>query len=198
MAPKIVDKHQRKLDIVQAALTLFEDNAIAKTTIAAIAKEAKLSKGSFYELFENKTALIIYIIKDTLAQMDQGLESLLTSPITVSKKIEGFVMGATAQMTQETVLKNVAMELWRLAYVDHEAQSVALMLELLDGYLTLLEKLIQEGIDSGEFLPHNAYDSARTIGAIVDGLKLQKVIRKFDVQSTALHAITTYLKGISC
>ena len=196
MSPKIIDKHQRKLDIVQASLTLFESHPIAKTSIAMIASEANLSKGSFYELFENKTSLIIYIINSTAQEMEQALTPLLQANISAYEKLTGFFMGAIEKTLQGGVISDVAFELWRLAYIEKEPAASKVMEEFLDIYMTLFDTILKEGINNKEFIEHDTMHSARAIGAMIDGLQLQAVVRSYDILPTAQEAITTYLKGL--
>ena len=199
MSPKIVDKHQRKLDLVQASLTLFENNTIAKTSIAMIAKEAGLSKSSFYELFDNKTSLIIFITHSIMAPLDQNFETLRQADITAYEKITGFFIGSIEAILQGSVMNDVMFELWKLAYLEKEQVAIDTLDEFIQKYMTLLDDILKEGVQNQEFIEHNTMHSARAIGALIDGLQLQAILKGFDIIPTANHAISNYLKGIqSC
>ena len=199
MSPKIVDKHQRKLDIIQASLALFERNAIAKTTIAMIAKEANLSKGSFYELFENKTSLIIFIVNSMFVEMNQGFDAILKANIKASEKITHFFISSIEATLKGSVISDVSFELWRLAYIEKEPAAIATMEAFFELYINMLVTVLQEGVKTKEFCPHDTLQSARAIGAMIDGLQLQAVVKGFDLIPTAEHAIQYYIKGLqSC
>ena len=197
MSPKFVDKAQRKIDITRASITLFETQSIASTTIAMIAKEAGLSKGSFYELYANKSELILSIIAEMFLHMDDEIAPLLESEVNNRNKIEGFFMGVIQSTLDASVMQDIFFEVWRLAYIEKELPAIAMMQKFVELYLGLLRQLIEEGIKMKEFKTHDAMQSARAIGAMIDGLQLQAVVEKYDVLLTAKHAIARFLDGIS-
>lgn len=62
MAPKIVDKEQRRKEIALSCLDLIHDVGIKKLTVSQVAQTAGIGKGTIYEYFENKEDIIFEII----------------------------------------------------------------------------------------------------------------------------------------
>ena len=58
MAPRVVDKEQRRKEIAIASLDLIHDIGIRKMTVAQVAIAAGIGKGTIYEYFENKDDII--------------------------------------------------------------------------------------------------------------------------------------------
>jgi AcrR family transcriptional regulator len=58
MVAKFVDKDAKKLEIAKAAMKVFANKGIPNTTMQDIADEADIGKGTLYEYFENKQAII--------------------------------------------------------------------------------------------------------------------------------------------
>ena len=54
MAPKVVDKEQRRKEIALSCLDLIHDVGIKKLTVSQVAQIAGIGKGTIYEYFENK------------------------------------------------------------------------------------------------------------------------------------------------
>ncbi len=62
-------REEKKELIMQVALTLFAKQGYANSSIAQIAKEAKISKGLIYNYFESKDALIKEILMGGFDQL---------------------------------------------------------------------------------------------------------------------------------
>lgn len=59
MAPKKVDKEQRKREIAAIAAEVFAERGIEATSISQIARAAGMGKGTLYEYFDTKMDLIL-------------------------------------------------------------------------------------------------------------------------------------------
>ena len=62
MAPRVVDKEQRRKEIALSCLDLIHDVGIKKLTVSQVAQTAGIGKGTIYEYFENKEDIIFEII----------------------------------------------------------------------------------------------------------------------------------------
>lgn len=67
-------RESRKLQILDAALSLFAKNGVHKTSINQIAKTAKISNGLMYNYFEGKEDLLKQIILNGFAQLFEMYE----------------------------------------------------------------------------------------------------------------------------
>jgi len=63
---------QRKRHIMHTAMELFANDGYYTTSVAKIARRAKISKGLMYHYFESKEALVSAIL-------DQGMEAMMTN-----------------------------------------------------------------------------------------------------------------------
>ena len=63
---------QRKKQIMETALELFANDGYYTTSVAKIARRAKISKGLMYHYFDSKEGLISAIL-------DQGMEAMMTN-----------------------------------------------------------------------------------------------------------------------
>jgi len=84
--PVIFSEEQRReieKNIKSAALKMFEEKGIKNTTVAEIAKSVGIAKGTFYNFFESKGALIISIVDD----YDQKLYARIYKQLGSDKKM---------------------------------------------------------------------------------------------------------------
>ncbi len=71
MAPKIVDKEQKKKEIAVTALDVFSDKGFEGASMSYIAEKANIAKGSLYDYFSSKDELILYSMKVWIQIMEE-------------------------------------------------------------------------------------------------------------------------------
>lgn len=76
MVARIVDREERKNQILAAARTLFIRKGIDRTTISEIAAEAKIGKGTVYEYFESKERLVLTLLESFFSYFDNQIPEL--------------------------------------------------------------------------------------------------------------------------
>lgn len=85
--PKIVDKEEKKSQILEASIKVFADKGWNKTKISDIAEAANIGKGTVYEYFQSKDelfaasfryfmALAESIVAERISPLDDPLERL--------------------------------------------------------------------------------------------------------------------------
>ena len=76
MTPRIVDREEKRGIILQAAHNVFARKGIGRTTIAEVATEAGIGKGTVYEYFESKEVLIRELVEATFQSFDRQIGEL--------------------------------------------------------------------------------------------------------------------------
>jgi AcrR family transcriptional regulator len=160
-------KQERIGEIVQAAIDEFLEKGYDGTSMESIARRAGVSKGGLYHHFSSKDEILL------LANQK------LNEP--VYRIMQDAALNPSASKGLSSYIKNY-LKYW----LDHKREMVFYMLsyvKLLDNpslgemyasytqtTIAFFQDLYQRGIDSGEFVPHSAYDSAITFMAAVDGI----------------------------
>lgn len=62
--PKVISDDQRRASIIQAAYDSFIELGFGRTTTAAVAARAKISKRSIYQFFGNQTELFAAVVEE--------------------------------------------------------------------------------------------------------------------------------------
>lgn len=75
-------REERKRQILDAALHVFAEDSYHGSSMAAVAKRAKVSKGLIYNYFKSKEeiliSLVVDVFDDVMEQLDLNLEEPLT------------------------------------------------------------------------------------------------------------------------
>ncbi len=160
-------KDERIGNIIQAAVDEFLERGYDEASMEAIARRAGLSKGGLYHHFSSKDEILLLANQ----KLNEPIYGIMTEAEQKSSASEGL----------SWYIRNY-LEYW----LNHKREMVFYMLsfvklldnpslwEMYERYTEntthFFQKLFQQGIDSGEFIPHSAYESALTMMAAVDGI----------------------------
>lgn len=145
-------KDARPGELTAAALELFAERGFAATKLDDVAKRAGVSKGTLYLYFDSKDELFKAVVREGIVPIIQGAEEFS----------HGFA-GATADMLRTLIGKWwETMGATRLAAIPKLVFSEAgnfpdlarfYFDEVIEPGLRLGARILQRGIDAGEFRP---------------------------------------------
>jgi AcrR family transcriptional regulator len=92
--PELVSK--RRTQIMTAAIDLFRRKGYQKTTIREICEVSKVNRGSFYDYFESKEDILVYIYKTMMYYEGDFDKAFRDVKITGWKDIEPYVRSVLA------------------------------------------------------------------------------------------------------
>ncbi|WP_134701542.1 TetR/AcrR family transcriptional regulator [Ammoniphilus sp. YIM 78166] len=133
--------------IIETSLRLFEANGYHRVTVDQIVKESATSKGGFYHNFKSKDELL-YTIHDhfisyVLEKGQEAYEKWSTPTERLHAIVKSFVMMIDLYKSEVTVFYQESSYLAPEYYREIEIKR--------DRYKELMFKVIQDGIDCGEF-----------------------------------------------
>lgn len=146
-------KDARPQELLAAALDLFVDRGFAATRLEDVARAAGVSKGTLYLYFENKQELFKAVVRDTIVQAIGQAEDDLA---------------AAENMPSEELLRVMLMRWWEQVGATRVAGLAKLMMaesgnfpdlvkfygeEVIDRGNALLVKILERGVQRGEFRP---------------------------------------------
>lgn len=71
------DPETRRQEIITAATQLFEENGVAKTSMAAIATRLQIAKGLVYYYFDSKDALVEAVLEQLTQNLNRSLADIV-------------------------------------------------------------------------------------------------------------------------
>jgi len=205
MTPKQVDKEARRLTIIKAAIALFSRKGLAGTTIQEIAEEAEIGKGTVYEYFDSKDALLAGAFDYLVEEMNRYFMRMIEDELSPEKKLRSLFTGMIEFM--ETTPGDVAemfLVFWAEGILKNPAKNAGEMpghydlKSLYSEYSGILVDIIEEGKQAGDFRAD--IDSQSLAAAIIgslDGLMLQWVIfeKAFSLEEIAESYVDIVLNG---
>ena len=196
MGTKKESAERRKTQILDAAMEVFSRLGFGKARMDDIVRESGLSKGAIYWYFKSKDSIIAAILDRIFSREHRALQDVLIGEGTVSDRLTRLVR-KSAQHTMSLKFSIPLMfEFYALA-AHHEPVRSALQ-RYYDTYRNDLARLIQEGVDSGEFAPVDADKVALSIIATIEGLILLWTIdpERVFLEEDVLGAVDIIIAGL--
>jgi AcrR family transcriptional regulator len=170
MSPREDVSEERKEQILDAATEVFAQKGFDHARMDDIVEETGLSKGALYWYFKSKDD-IIFAIMDRMFQLEfRELEELKETGSSASEALRTFAEVAIKDINRMLRFTPVTYEFLALAFRNKLVQKA--IKQYMNSYVSLLDPMIQRGIDSGEFKKVNPRDVSAAVGAIIEGTVL--------------------------
>jgi len=172
MSPRPDVSEERKNQILEAAIAVFARLGFQQTRMDDIANQAGLSKGALYLYYKSKDAIIAALLKYFFAQEFNRLREFVESDreAPVSEQLMILTRQLASAMKWMTKLMPIAFEFYALA--GREKVVRQFLQDYFKAYRSELARLIQRGVERGEFRIVDAEAAAITLAALFEGLAL--------------------------
>jgi len=137
--------------ILDAAYHLFISKGYLDTKIIDIADAAGIGKGTVYEYFESKDAIFFELFQTKVAAGYDSLSELLSKEISCEKKIREYLDIELENAAKYTFNKNFLMDLMMKSDAFRNPELIKSIHRLIGKKFYILHKVIEEGINGGEF-----------------------------------------------
>ncbi len=139
------DKPKYK-QIVDAAVIVIAENGYHQAQVSKIAKEAGVADGTIYLYFKNKEDILISVFREKMAVFAENVEVILEKNIDTNEKLFRLIDNHFSLLHEDRHLAIVTQ--LELRQSNKELRS--LINEVLKEYLSLLDRILKDGIKSGE------------------------------------------------
>jgi len=140
-------KLTKKEQIEQKAIELFWKHGFKKVTIDEICKKANVSRKTFYTFYENKTALVIALMKKLTDEAFEESLQIMESDSTFAEKLE--------KSLQVKLQRNKEMSIEFVAdfYNPDATEILACFQEIMKKSMAMLVEFLQKAQQKGEMNP---------------------------------------------
>jgi AcrR family transcriptional regulator len=145
--------------IVETAEALFRRLGFAKTAVADIASELKMSPANVYRFFSSKHAIVEAICQRCLNELDSKAWAVARSRGSAAERLERLFHEILAYH-KENLLTDQRVNDMVLVALEHNWDAIRAHKEAIR---MVAEKILRDGIEGGEFEPVDAGETARLI-----------------------------------
>lgn len=192
--PKIADEVRatRRQRILDAAWHCAKTQGFATLTVDDVCAQAGYSKGSFYGYFASKTALLIALLEDDSARLDDIMAEIERRHARSVDRIRAFAREMVSRGSDAATVR-VSTDLWVALLADKTVS---------DRFAGLsaerrkrLRRWVDEAIDGGELVDVPANALAAVLMALGDGLMLHNAVSPSSFRWTNVTKVLDALLG---
>jgi AcrR family transcriptional regulator len=171
VGPKADTSAERRQQIFQAALSCFARTGYHQTTMDDIVAESGLSKGTLYWYFDSKKDLFLALFQEVFSELGRSWDAIAASPdASPTEKLLASIRLFRSELAEMAPFFGIMMEAWALTRHDEDVENV--IRDLYEPYLGVMERIIQEGVASGEFDVQSERAVALVVMTLYDGITL--------------------------
>ena len=170
MTPRPDVSLERREQILDAAEKVFSESGLSQARMDDIGREAGLSKGALYWYYKSKDAIILALLDRVFAGELKDAEQLVSNPEPAGQRLKLFMRMTLDEMVKVSRLLPLGYEFFALAARRPSVREA--VVGYYRSYHGLLTQIIQQGIDSGEFVELDADLAATHVVALIEGLAL--------------------------
>ena len=177
MAPKIINKEEKKQQILEAAIRVFARLGLPNTKMLHIAEAAGIGKGTIYEYFKSKEDLFIAAFNAFLKESKLKIDKMLRSVVHPEEKLRMYFQGWSEFMDSDLIeFADIMLDMWAEG-IRHGQHKIDLK-NMYAAYRSQIIDILEEGIRLKRFKPMNTTIVSSVIIGTLDGLLIQWVMDK--------------------
>ncbi|WP_060204852.1 TetR/AcrR family transcriptional regulator [Sporosarcina koreensis] len=140
------DKPKYK-QIIDAAVIVIAENGYHQAQVSKIAKEAGVADGTIYLYFKNKEDILISVFREKMGVFVENVKEILKKEISATEMLAKMIENHFSLLNGDRHLAIVT----QLELRQSNKELRYRINEVLKEYLTLLDTILKEGIEKGEF-----------------------------------------------
>ncbi|MDA7027149.1 TetR/AcrR family transcriptional regulator [Bacillus sp. CLL-7-23] len=140
-------KRPKYMQIIDAAVIVIAEKGYHQAQVSKIAKQAGVADGTIYLYFKNKEDILISLFKEKMGQFIEQMNEEMKVKNSATEKLSLFIKKHFQLLSGDRHLAIVTQLELRQSNLDLRLK----INEILKSYLMILEDIITEGKETGEF-----------------------------------------------
>jgi AcrR family transcriptional regulator len=145
--------------IIETAEVLFRRLGFAKTAVADIASELRMSPANVYRFFASKNAIVEAICQRCLSELEAEAWAVARSPGPAATRLERLILEILAYHKENLLVEQRVHDMVLVAMEDNWGAIRAHK----DVVRTVVELILRDGIAAGEFDPVDVPETAQVM-----------------------------------
>lgn len=191
MSPRPNVSAERIPQILNAAMLVFAEKGLHQATMADVAQEVGLSKGTLYLYFKDKDELVFSVLQASLDQGYGNLEGILETDSPIKSSLLDWIQKLAIQMEDTALYLSIAYEFYALAGRKEAVRQC--LHDYFVKYRELLRSIIEKGIENGEFGQVDSELVATAILAVYEGVNVLRFTEPTDESWSFVYVRTNQL-----
>ena len=161
---------QKKKLIIETARKVFMEKGFKKVTMKDIVEACDISRGGLYLYFESTSQIFLEVLKLEAEETDDVFSNSITEDATATDILILFLKEQKKELLRmENTLTQAIYEFYFKAKLPKKDNVIR---KQFDSAVKIIERLIETGVENGEFYCEDCQGTARNIVFVIEGLKI--------------------------
>ncbi|WP_066365935.1 TetR/AcrR family transcriptional regulator [Neobacillus fumarioli] len=182
------------MQIIDAAVVVIAENGYHQAQVSKIAKQAGVADGTIYLYFKNKEDILISLFEEKMGVFVEKIEKNIEGKLTATEKLLVLIETHLSLLSEDHHLAIVTQLELRQSIKELRLK----INNVLKGYLQVIDKILIEGKETGEFSKDLDVRLARQmIFGTIDETVTSWVMNeeKYDLKALAPQIHRMFIKG---
>lgn len=161
---------QKRKFILETARKVFVEKGFKKVTMKDIVEACDISRGGLYLYFENTGQIFLEVMRLESQEADDVFSDSITEDATAADILILFLR----EQKKELLRKNdtLTQAIYEFYFQNQLSKKDNILKRQFDSAVKIIEKLIETGVENGEFYCEDCRGTARNIMYVLEGLKI--------------------------
>ena len=196
-------KAESRRRILDAAREVFFRDGFMRANLDEMAEKAGVAKGTLYRYFESKADLYVAVLADNLELFLQRMEEAARPRDSTLERVRSIGRFYFSHWLEHPDYFQIFWAIDNESVIgDLPREVIEKIASFWESNLNVLHSVLEEGVQSGEFVPCDTWEIANVLWSIANSLiesdstKARRQIRRRPLEPLYTHAIDTVIRGI--
>lgn len=185
---------QKKRMIVETARKVFMEKGFKNVTMKDIVEACEISRGGLYLYFGSTTEIFQEVLKLEAEEADDVFSRNITDDATAADILALFLKEQKKELLRKKNTLNEAI--YEFHFASDIPKKENTLKKQFDAAVKIIHKLIEAGVENGEFYCEDSLGTARNIMYVLEGLKISAQTIGI-TQETVDRELLYILKGLT-
>lgn len=161
---------QKKRYILETARKVFVEKGFQKVTMKDIVEACDISRGGLYLYFDNTIQIFLEVLKLESEEADDVFSDRIKEDATAADILILFLQEQKKELLRKK--DTLSRATYEFYFETQPEKKSNVLKKQFDSAAKVIEKLIEIGVDNGEFYCEDCKEAARNIMFVLEGLKI--------------------------
>ncbi len=161
---------QKRKYIVETARKVFMEKGFKKVTMKDIVEACDISRGGLYLYFDNTSQIFLEVLKLESEEADDVFSGSIKEDSTAADILVLFLLEQKKELLRKE--NTLTLATYEFYFANDIPKRGNILRKQFDSAAKIIEKLIEIGVDNGEFYCDDCKGTARNIMFVLEGLKI--------------------------
>lgn len=161
---------QKKKYIVETARNVFVEKGFKQVTMKDIVEACEISRGGLYLYFSSTSEIFLNVLRMESEDVDDIFTDSITEDATAADILLLFLKEQKKELLNQS--STLTLATYEYYFANELTRKDNVMKKQFDSAIIIIQKLIEAGVDNGEFYCEDCQGAARNIMFVLEGLKI--------------------------